>query len=130
MCNHIKKVEFSFANTILVIKANERILDYGRFLLSCASPLPSLKNAIFPTHPYSRISQNEVYKSWCTQRRPTLLYLNGESNTQLASEYILYDLDNIRPDKIIRPVFYFSFDQYDVNIWRNEDRRRRDSRMT
>ncbi|RYP17553.1 hypothetical protein DL765_004442 [Monosporascus sp. GIB2] len=89
-------------------------LDNERSLLSAASPLLPLKTAAAPDHPFAWIGNNVVYKSWCKQRKPRLLYLHGESDTQLASEYIFYDIDNLGFGESDQIVLYFSFDRYDI----------------
>ncbi|KAI0101765.1 ankyrin repeat-containing domain protein [Nemania sp. FL0031] len=94
-------------------KVNVESTENERTLLSVASPLSVLKSGAGPSHTFSWISNNKQYKSWYNQRKPQLLYLCGNSNTQSAAEYVFYDLDNLRREKSGQVVVYFSFDQYD-----------------
>ncbi|KAI1213089.1 ankyrin repeat-containing domain protein [Annulohypoxylon truncatum] len=106
----------SSANVDRSLRNNQRLLA------SIASPPLPLRTAAGPTHPYSWVTENEVYQSWYTQRGPSLLYLDGKSDTQAASEYIFGHLDNLSLSKDDDWfVLYFTFNRYDVRRHKIED---------
>ncbi|KAJ2990251.1 hypothetical protein NUW58_g3045 [Xylaria curta] len=97
-----------------LIKVNLGSIENERTLLSVAPPLVSLRSGPGPDHPFAWISDNNLYKSWYNQRKPQLLYLFGNTDTQSASEFVFYDLDRLHQESNGQAVVYFSFNRYDT----------------
>ncbi|KAI0516990.1 ankyrin [Xylaria bambusicola] len=97
-----------------LIRVNVNLLANERMLLSAASPLLPLKSGPGGDHVFSWISDNSWYKSWYNQRKPQLLYLHSSLDTQLASEFIFYDLEYLHLKRNGQVVVYFSFDKHDI----------------
>ncbi|KAI3342290.1 ankyrin [Ustulina deusta] len=104
---HIDQLEF------LIQRPGESI-DDERSLIAAAPPLLPLKSGPGPGHSFAWIRENSCYQSWYNQRRPQLLYLFGETDTQPASEFIFYDLDKLNCDRNRQVVVSFTFDRHDI----------------
>ncbi|KAI2464185.1 hypothetical protein F4781DRAFT_413906 [Annulohypoxylon bovei var. microspora] len=107
------QIEKSFDRISPLIKVDKSLLNDERLLLSIACPLLPLRTTTSPAHPYAWIAENGVYKSWYNQQKSQLLYLTGETNTRLALEYVLYDIDN-RQHGNNHIILYFTFNGYDI----------------
>ncbi|KAI1460619.1 ankyrin repeat-containing domain protein [Annulohypoxylon moriforme] len=93
-------------------------VDHGqlvneRFLLSITSPPRLPKTVIGSANPYPWLVENEVYQSWYTQQKH-LLYLNGKSSTQMASDYTFYNLGEFFVDDEYQIVLSFTFERHDT----------------
>lgn len=114
----------SMINFGVAARVDRRLLNDERCLLSIASPLLPFSLLETPSgsaDPYSWILENEVYKSWCFQQKQDLLYLDSQSSTQVASEYIFRQLDSLCSGNINHIALYFTFSRYDVRRCKAEN---------
>ncbi|KAI1129178.1 ankyrin repeat-containing domain protein [Nemania abortiva] len=114
---NVQDIEIKIKNRIDFVKSSilgiQDSID-DKMLIAAAPPLSSLKTGPSLDHAFAWISDNNCYKSWYNQRRPQLLYLSSERDTQTASEYIFYDLDRLRNENDGEVVIYFTFNRYDI----------------
>ncbi|KAI0906243.1 ankyrin [Ustulina deusta] len=104
---HVDRLEF-------LVQRPGQSIDDERSLIAAAPPLLPLNSSPGPGHSFAWIRENSCYQSWYNQRRPQLLYLFGETDTQPASEFIFYDLDKLHCDRNGQVVVYFTFDRHDI----------------